>query len=295
MYVRVPPAGGTVTCLRLRVCLTAGLWACVSGVASTSPPPAAPTTRDADAVAVQLVATLLPKPVHLAAARANATRLGAALRPNGSWPDIDYHNFQRAEWPMVTHLDRIVQMATAWRGDNASAHVDTGPGQVALLRNVTTALKLWLAHRWTNPNPYDQSIGVPRPMGKIALLLSPNASAEGILSRTDVETIVDIMKGARWEGATGANLLDVLLIQIYRGAFTRDVVLLKEAFNLSFSAVARKHQHKESIQFDNSFHQHGPQLQTGGYGACFTRDLLIMISASVDTAFQMAPTVASVC
>ena len=286
-----PAAGDGMTIQRAQrqalACLC--ILPCLMG---TSAPPAA-SSRDADAVAVQLASTLLPPPERLAAARVVASQLGAALRPNGSWPDIDYHDFRRAEWPMVTHLDRVAQMAAAWRGANASAPVDSGAGQAALLQGVTKALELWLAHDWKDPNPYDQSIGVPRPMGKIALLLSPNASAAGVLPRADVAAIVKILDGARWEGSTGANLLDLLLIQIYRGAFTRDVALLKEAFEHSFAAIARHHQHEESIQVDNSFHQHGPQLQSGGYGACFTRDLLIVVTASVGTAFEMAPATAS--
>jgi hypothetical protein len=32
------------------------------------------------------------------------------------------------------------------------------------------------------------------------------------------------------------------------------------------------------IQFDSSFHQHGPQLLAGSYGVVFTNDLLTLMN-----------------
>lgn len=248
--------------------------------------------NDINAIAVRLAQKLLPGELELAAARSAASKLAKSLRQNGTWPDIDYNDFRVAEWPMMRHLDRVVQMAAAWRGFNASAIVDDGPAQAALSNGTTRALKLWLLHDWKNPNWYDNEIAVPRAMGQIALLLSPNGHA--MLSRAEGAEMVEIMARAQWKRYTGANRLDMLLIQIHRGAFTRNTTVLSQGFAESFASVTRHHQHEESIQHDNSFHQHGPQLLSGGYGAVFTNDILFVACISIGTAFQIPTAAASV-
>lgn len=59
-----------------------------------------------------------------------AAALAAKLLPNGTWPDIDYHDFRRADWPMTAHLARVVQISAAWRGGNASLPPTGGAAQV---------------------------------------------------------------------------------------------------------------------------------------------------------------------
>ena len=197
-------------------------------------------------------------PGNATSAQAAARQLAAQLCPNGSWPDIDYHEFRRAGWPMVQHLVRVEQMAAAWRGSNASTPPVAGAAQAELLGNTTVALELWLNNDWKNPNWYDNEIGVPREMGRIGLLLAPDA-----LSAQDGAKMTEIMARADWKGRgtvqspqwTGANLLDMLRIQIHRGLFTNDTALVAQAFTRSFADVVPHSQSGESIQVDHSFHQ----------------------------------------
>ena len=72
--------------------------------------------NDTELVKQRLVAAMLPTPAGEPAAIKAAHTLAAALESNGTWPDIDYHEFRRAGWPMVAHLGRVRTMAAAWRG-----------------------------------------------------------------------------------------------------------------------------------------------------------------------------------
>ena len=233
----------------------------------------------------RVVRSMLPSDAH--AAQASAAQLGRQLLPNGSWPDIDYHEFRRAAWPMTSHLSRVSSMAGAWRADNTSAAAP------ALLANATSALECWLLHDWKNPNWYDNEIGVPRQMGEIALLLSPPGGSA--LSATDGAKMSEIMARADWLGHgtyshpqwTGANLLDMLRIQIHRGLFLHNKTLVEQGFARSFADVVPHSQSGESIMVDHSFHQHGPQLLAGAYGAVFTSDILGLSDISADTEFAM--------
>ena len=162
-----------------------------------------------------------------------------------------------------------------------------------LLANATKAPEGWLVNDWKNPNWYDNEIGVPRALSEIALLLT--APGARPIPTADAAKMTEIMSRADWKGNgnashpqwTGANLLDMLLTQVYRGLFTRDTKLVAEGFSVSFGAVVRHHQSDESIQVDNSFHQHGPQLLSAAYGAVFTHDILNLAHISGGTAFAM--------
>jgi chondroitin AC lyase len=86
---------------------------------------------------------------------------------------------------------------------------------------------------------------------------------------------------------TGANLLDMLRTQVKRGIFISDKALVAEGFARSFLDVRRHHINEESVQADNSFHQHGPQLLSGAYGATFSGDILSLAVVSAGTTFAM--------
>jgi chondroitin AC lyase len=247
---------------------------------------------DMATVKSRMLSDLLPSQASEATAIKAAHTLAAKLQPNGTWPDIDYHEFRRAGWPMVEHLTRVSQLAAAWRGGtNASSDSEL----LSLLASTRLALDLWLKNDWKNPNWYDNEIGVPRQMGDIGLLLQPALSSE------ESSKMEEIMSRADWKGSgtdanpkwTGANLLDMLRIQIHRGLFVNSTSLVKQGFARSFAAVVHKHQDEDSIMVDNSFHQHGPQLLAAAYGAVFTSDILDLACLSASTEFQMpAPAIA---
>lgn len=241
---------------------------------------------DMSTVKSRLLSGLLPSQATEPAAIKAAQTLAAELLPNGTWPDIDYHEFRRAGWPMVGHLTRVSTMAAAWRG---GSNVSSNPEMPSLLASTKLALDLWLKNDWKNPNWYDNEIGVPRQMGNIGLLLQP------ALSLAESSKMEEIMSRADWKGSgtvanpkwTGANLLDMLRIQIHRGLFVSSTSLVQQGFARSFAAVAHKHQNEDSIMVDNSFHQHGPQLLAAAYGAVFTSDILDLACLSASTEFQM--------
>ena len=274
-------AGGMTTMAAAAVLLAC---AAASAAAAWSPPPP-PPPDDLDVVRQRVVQSMLLAESDLASAREAAAALGRALRPNGTWADIDYHDFRAAGWPMEEHLSRMVSMAKAWRGSSASAPVDGGTAQATLLTDTTRALEAWLLHDWKN-TWYDNMISVPSNMGAAALLLSPPESPEA-LSAPDGNKMVEIMARAHWADYTGANLLNMLRVQVYRGVFAHNSTVVAQAFARAFQDVCHHHQDKESIQADNSFHQHGTQLESGGYGATFASIILSLAVVSGGTAFAM--------
>ena len=95
------------------------------------------------------------------------------------------------------------------------------------------------------------------------------------------------MLRADWRKWTGANLIDMTYVQINRGLFFDNHTLVAESFTGSWSEVKLSAQSGDDIQYDGSFHQHGPELLAGSYGAGFTHNLLSFMSASRDTVFYI--------
>ena len=78
---------------------------------------------------------------------------------------------------------------------------------------------------------------------------------------------------AKW--FTGQNLVWRGRIALLQACLTQNAALLKEAKNQILSEVSLTDE--EGIQIDASFHQHGNQLYSHGYGAIFSSDMSQLI------------------
>ncbi len=204
-----------------------------------------------------------------------SSKYASQLKPDGSWPDIDYQSRQRAEWRAATHLDRTLAMAKAarlgqdWKLEQQTLH----------------ALEFWLDHDYRNPNWWWNEIGVPQLMGEIASLLLPE------LPENDLSRVIAIMKRSDWRRVpwTGANLIWGTRIEIVRGCLRNDPQVVAEGHRRMYEEIKIVSPSEEGIQADASFHQHGPQLYNGGYGLVFASDVGKFISFAQGTRFQIPP------
>src|SRR5205814_10435107 len=130
---------------------------------------------------------------------------------------------------------------------------------------IERALDHWLEHDYRNPNWWHNEVGTPQLLGSAALLLGSD------LSQDRLDKIVVIMKRSVWTKWTGQNLVWGVTNQIMRGLLQNDPALVTEAYSRLYDEV--RVSMSEGIQPDFSFHQHGPQLYSGGYGLYFAQDL----------------------
>lgn len=222
------------------------------------------------------VASVLPSASDDAYLRAQAAGNAASLRPDGSWPDIDYSATARSRWVTADHLDRVLVMAKAARADR-----DAGHPNIELEACVLLGLKWWDEHDYRNPNWWWNEIGVPQLMGEIGnLMLDQIPSAER-------ERMVAIMMRSDWHRWTGANLTWGTGIEVARGCMENDSAAVAEGFSHMFAEIKIVSQPQDGIQQDDSFHQHGQQLYNGGYGLDYANDLSRFISYSWGTQFQI--------
>lgn len=223
-------------------------------------------SREMEIIRKRLVEPILKVPLDerkVQEAIAFAERLG----PDGTWSDIDYRNPDRVQWKGAVHMDRLLAMAKAWKLEGP------GRGEAKLLEAFRRGLVGW-DPGVVVPNWWWTTIGVPLILEQALLLtwshLSDDEREHGdrILERARVH---DPARDRSYIDMVGQNLVWVRGIQIHRGVLTENEAMIQEAVQSIAGTISVGE--KEGIQEDFSFHQHGPQLYSLGYGLGFVLDL----------------------
>ncbi|MET0261972.1 MAG: polysaccharide lyase family 8 super-sandwich domain-containing protein [Rariglobus sp.] len=211
---------------------------------------------------------------------ADRTASGKITLPsaNGTWPDIDYTSRARTVWAPNQHLLRT----------NAIAVKAIATGNQEWIDATLRALGWWVEHDPMSDNWWHNQIGAPRLFANALLLVADHAPVSLI---ADGQKITD-RSGAfllRDDGTraprnwTGANLLWLSANQLLAGALTADESLIEHAITAALTEVRISTRTEEGIQVDGSFHQHGPLLYNGSYGAAFLNECLFFFEATRGT------------
>jgi chondroitin AC lyase len=184
-----------------------------------------------------------------------AEALAAAQSPDGSWPEIKYDAKDRMLWPPMEHLDRLAVLARASR----EAATD-GAGQAAVAQEFVRGFDFWVARDLRSANWWYNEIGAVQSLYRTMLL------AEPLLVDGRMEKGCALLARSKLS-MTGQNLVWLAENVVGRACLQRDPALMAEAFKRVEAEIVVTE--KEGIQPDFSFHQHGAQLYSGGYGNGF--------------------------
>lgn len=178
------------------------------------------------------------------------------LTVEGAWPDVNYQQVEKPGWSPKDHLNRLIILAAAY---------NEAPGE-ELGTAISNALIYWLDADPQSWNWWWHDIGIPKRIGYSAVM------AKSALSEPLRDRIANYLPGRPNYSPTNpnsplpkaANRTDIALAVLNRGLLTNDTDMVGKAIadieatiNVSTGA---------GIQHDYSFHQHGPQLYTSGYG-----------------------------
>lgn len=184
------------------------------------------------------------------------------MRPDGSWPGIDYANAGRSFWQTLKHLDRLQRMTVAWADPLSPWFHDD-----SLERGIHRGFHYWLYHRFYNPNWWYNEIGVPQLVGNILILL------RGHLDSYERIRGLEEMDQYRING-TGSNLIWSATLGFHYGALTGDTSLMTHCIDTILHEI--RINTGEGIQPDYSFHMHGNRLQIYSYGPGYLRDCIML-------------------
>jgi len=232
-----------------------------------------------------------------------------AMRPDGSWGDLDYQAPSGREFRVSQHVSRVAAMAEGFRTPGQPVHGDPKLGR-AVEQSLSFAGTL-VAGWPTSGGWWQQQIHMPRKLGETLLLMEGALRADTVahIEQTIGYLLMEEAPRGRnviWhvallptdappgevQRATGENMVWLAQNHLYLALATNDAeraALVQEAIagQCAIQHGAARQPWYEGIKEDYSFHQHGPLLYTGGYGRSFFEDVPQYLWAARGTRYQV--------
>ncbi len=191
------------------------------------------------------------------------------LHPDGTWPDIDYANRDGGSWEPFEHLDRMRNLAILFRSDS-SAELGTV---------VRKALIAWVERDPQSDNWWYNFIGTPQEIGMVLLLMREAFGAE------EVTRALEIVQRAR--ARSGPDNTLTVRIGLIAAVLAENEAGVEAALSVLWPLV--RVGSGEGIQADASYHFHGPQLHSGGYGRSHGMTVARLTAVVSGTRFAAPP------
>ena len=213
------------------------------------------------------------------------------LLADGTWSDINYKEVPSGTWSPSNHCHRLLTMAKAYRTPGQSYYNDP-----RLLAQITAGLAYVPAfYGITTPasgNWWFWTLGTPLDLGP-TLVLMRGAIPQKVYD-DDVITLAahignsPTSRGLAGPAPVGENLVWSCYTHLCLGLLHDDATLLGQVRD-TMDLVAIPSPGSDGIQEDRSFHQHGPQLYTGGYGGSFANDVTRYALLTRGSDFALTP------
>jgi chondroitin AC lyase len=212
------------------------------------------------------------------------------FRSDGSWLDIDYSGIPDGGWGPWEHTRRLIYLARAYRTPGQSAYLDP-----RLLADINAALAytrtFYGAGILPRGNWWFWTIGIPIDLGPTLVLMQGHAEPQLV---DELASAIELRirsnpsdRGIAGPIPTGQNLVWSAFTHLSVGLLRAD----EQRLELVREAMARVTlpASGDGIKSDRSFHQHGAQLYTGGYGGAFGSDVARYALLTRGTRFGLPP------
>ena len=254
--------------------------------------PAPARAADIDVVRANVIAFYSAKganttdPIVAAALKSlesSAKNAQQSLTTQGSYSDLNYSEVPSGSWSPSTHFSRMLTMAKAYATAGQALYGDATLKQS--IEKALTFITTIVYDGCARPgNWWYWRIGVPMQLGPTLLLVQGQVSA-AVFDKA--QKALSYLLTPTPTG-TGENLVWESLDHLYYAAIAGDAARLA-LVKCKIDSVAVFSTTEEGVMADYSFHQHGAQLYTGGYGAGFAQDLAKYILFAGTTSAQLSP------
>lgn len=204
----------------------------------------------------------------------NIDSLAKSISADGSWSDINYKDSVHVQW--TGHSQRLKQMAIAYNNPRDQFYHNAG-----LLKSILRGFEFIYDKKYKSWNWYDNDIAAPENYMAALILL------KGEMPNTQLLKYAGYLQDATGNKAhQGQNRISVSTITVYKGCIENNYALADRGFtSIASTLVVEGKQGGEGIKIDNSFHQHRPQLYSGGYGMGFVKSIAQLMALTVNTNF----------
>jgi chondroitin AC lyase len=226
----------------------------------------------------------------LGALESSARSAQNALGSDGSWPDINYNETPSGSWGPWAHTQRLWLLAKAYQTPGQSLYRDP-----SLLADINAALAFTKTFYGPTALPLGNwwfwTIGIPIDLGPTLVLMRGDADAATIDDLTSAMQLrigtSPTARGIVGPVPTGENLVWSAYTHLTLGILKNDATILAAVRDAMASVVRPTTIANDGVQRDFSFHQHGPQLYTGGYGGSFAADVARYALITRNTSFGL--------
>jgi chondroitin AC lyase len=197
------------------------------------------------------------------------------LRADGSWSDINYAETPGGSWSPYNHVERLEAMAKAYRMPGQPLY-----GDPQLRTAIESALayvpKFYGATTLPSGNWWFWTLGVPLDLGPTLVLMRADVSQQVyddcVTTLTVHIGLSPTSRGLIGPAPVGENLVWSCYTHLALGLLRDDATILNNVRD-AMADVAMPTASGDGVKPDSAFHQHGPQLYTGGYGGAFADDM----------------------
>jgi len=195
---------------------------------------------DLEIIRKRIIDDLLQPPVN----DEEILKLVNSIKPDGSWPGINYKDTSRTGFQHKDHLEHMLDLARAYKKPGSTLYKNA-----EVKKTVLSALDYWIAHDFICQNWWWNEMGTPNWMINTLLVLDEDLNykqrTEGarIASRANLEA-----SGAR----PGGDLIQIAGMLGKQGLFKRDDAILQRVIDVMASEI--KITTGRGLQPDMSFH-----------------------------------------
>jgi chondroitin AC lyase len=208
-----------------------------------------------------------------------ANKAFETLQKDGSWKEVNYEDQSITNWAPNDHLANQQALILSYITEGSIFYQNA-----VVYDGIVNTFKYWINKDPKSGNWWHNEIGAPQLIGESLILMRFGKSK----LPADVEqTLVKMMTKGDPYAKTGANKTDIALHFFYRSLLTKDKALIESSVEQLFYPV-KLVDGEEGLQYDNSYLQHGPQLQISSYGHVFIIGVLKLAKYVKDTPYALS-------
>jgi len=209
----------------------------------------------------------------------NIERLITTIRPDGTWPGIDYVDTTKAAFQHTRHLDNMIQLSRAYT-KKGSAY----KGNKSVKKAIDLSLEYWTTNDFLCENWWNNEIGTPMSLLQVLLLMDKN------LSKEQINKTLQIVRRSNlnaWGARESGDRIKIGGIQAKTALFCRDIPDFEYVVGVIEGQI--KFVTGRGMQYDYSFHHRDDRVNnTLTYGLDYANAFAEWVNYTSGTKYQFS-------
>ncbi|MDR2496515.1 MAG: polysaccharide lyase beta-sandwich domain-containing protein [Tannerellaceae bacterium] len=232
---------------------------------------------DIELLRKKFAAELLQAPVNEAEVR----DMMRDIRPDGTWPGIDYADTARTAFRHTIHLSNMIRMSRAYKQKGSPLASDK-----ELKKAIYLALDHWLRHNYICENWWNNEIGTPNDLTSVLYIMDSD------LTRDQIEKASAIAGRAHidaWGARQSGDRIKIAGIQAKNAVFSRNRPLFEMLVKVIESEIRIVPFAQRGLMSDMSFHHRDDKVNnTLSYGLGYAESFVEWAEKLSDTRYRFS-------